>query len=112
MLLPTAPAHIIYSFEHTGVDVTIVLCRRLATDVGRCRDYRLLESVAQFLREGFLRNADAYRAVLGYEVGCQIDGSVKYQGRRTVTAVDYLPRHVGHIADIALQAGIAVDQTD
>ena len=73
-------------------------------------------AVAQLLGEGFLRDAQGDAAVIGYEVGRQIDGSVEYQRRRLgvaiLQAVNELPGYIRDVTDIALQTGVAVDQTD
>ena len=56
VLLPAAPADIVDGIEDAGIDVAVVLCRRFAADVGRCRDNGLLKAVAQLVAERLLRD--------------------------------------------------------
>ena len=80
MLLTTTPADVVDLFDDARVDVAVVLCSWFTTDVGRGRHQRLLETVAEFLREGFLRDADAEAAVFGYQVRSEVDGAVEDDG--------------------------------
>ena len=116
VLLTTRPADIVDRLDDARVDVAVVLGGRLAADVRRRGDQRTLEPVAQLAREGLGGDAQGYRTVVGYQVRSQVDGTVQNEGRRlgaTVLQTVYqLPRHVRHLAHIALQAGIAVHQAD
>ena len=114
VLLTACPAHIVDGLKDAGIDVAIVLGGRLSADVGRGRNDGLLETEAELMREGLVGDADADGTVVGNEIGCQVNGSVENQrgGLVLVHAVDKLPGHVGHIAHIALQTGVAVDETD
>ena len=115
VLLTTAPADVIHSIEDPLVNITVVLCRRLTTDIRRCRYDGLLEPETEFLREGLVRNSDAHAAVLGNQIRSQIDGTVENQRRRLGVAilqsVNELPGHIGDITEIALHTCIRVNQT-
>ena len=117
VLLTTRPAYIVDCLENTRVDITIVLSGRLTTDIGRGRHDSLLETETEFLGEGLVGDADTQTAIVGNEVLCQIDGTVEDECRGlgilgTLQTVNQLPCHIGHVSEIALHAGIAVDQTD
>jgi hypothetical protein len=49
MFLTSAPADVVHLFNDARVDVAVVLCGRFATDVGRARNQRFLETIAEFL---------------------------------------------------------------
>ena len=124
MLLTTTPAHVVHLFDDARVYIAIVLSSRFTTDIGRGADQRLLESVAQLFREGFLRDAQGYASILSNQVWGQVHGTIEnqrcgfYARRRTVgncggfQAINELPGDIGHIAHIALQTGIAIDETN
>ena len=125
MLLTTAPADVVHLFDNAGINVAIVLGSRLATDIGRGRYQCLLEAEAQFLRERLLRDAQGNASILSYQIRGQIDSTIQNEGggfdtrRRTVgnsggilETIDELPGDVGHVADIALQTGVAVHQAN
>ena len=57
-------------------------------------------------------DAYAYGAVLSDEVGGKVDGTVEDEGGGTDGTIDNLPRNIGHLTDIALQSGIAIDKTN
>ena len=52
----------------------------LSADVGACAYDGTLETVAKFLADAFLGNAQAYASVFGNETGCHVDGSVENEG--------------------------------
>ena len=116
MFLTTRPTDIVDRLQDTRINVAVILCSRFTTDIGRGRDNGLLETIAEFLRERLVGNANAYAAILGNEVLCQIDGTIKNErcGLRfgLFQAIDQLPGHIGDVTDIALETGIAVDQAD
>lgn len=112
VLLAPREANVVGLLEDEGVDVAVVLGCGLPADVGGGGHDGLLEAVAELAREGFLGDAYADAAVGGNEVGGQVHGSVEHQRGGLDDAVDELPGHVGHLAHVALQAGVAVDEAD
>lgn len=68
LLVPTALANIVDGIKQLWVYVAVVLCRWHATDIGTRGDDRLLEAVAQLMRELLLGDAHADTPVLGNEV--------------------------------------------
>ena len=116
MLLTARPTDIIDSLQNAGVDVAIVLCSWFSTDIGGGRDNSLLEAVTQLLGERLVGDTDTHTTILGNQIRGQIDGTVKNQcGRFHVTffqTVDELPSHIGHLAEVTLHTGIAVDEAD
>ena len=81
VLLTTRPADIVDGLQDTGIDIAIILGRRFTTDVCRGRDEGLLETIAEFLRKGFIGDANTDTTIFGNKVLCQIDGAVENQCR-------------------------------
>ena len=113
VLLTASPAHIVDGLEDARVDVGVVLGGRLAADVGRGRDDGLLETEAKLFGERLAGDADANGTVVGNKVGGEVYGSVEDEGGGLLRgAVDELPGYLRHVAHVALQTGIAVDEAD
>ena len=55
-------------------------------------------------------DAECHGAVVGDEVGCQVDRPVEDERGRFSGELEQVPRHIGHIAHIALQSCVAVDE--
>ena len=69
VLLPTAPADVVYGFCKSGVNVAIVLCSGLAAEVSRGGYDGFLEAVAQLVRERLVGDAQGDASVVGNQVG-------------------------------------------
>ena len=108
LLIAPALANIVYGLQQTGVDVAEVLCRRIAGDIGRRAHDGFLKTVTQLMAEWLVGDTQSYRAIGSYQIGGQINGIVKYNGRWLVYGVYQLPCHVGHVAHITLQTVVAV----
>ena len=80
VLLTARPAHIVHLLNDTWVNVAIVLGSRLAADIGRGGDQRLLETVAELLGEGLIGDAQGNGAILGNEIGGQVHGTIEDDG--------------------------------
>lgn len=93
-------------------DVGEGLGRGLTADVGRGGDDSLLEAVAELLRERLGGDAESYTTVLCQEIGSEIDSLVENDCSGLGSKVDDVPRHIGDVADIALQASRTIDQAD
>ena len=93
-------------------DVGEGLWRGLAADVGRGADDGLLEAVAELVGEHLGGDAQPHTAVLCQEVGGEAGDAVEDDGRGAGGEVEDVPGHIGHVADVALQASRAVHETD
>ena len=112
VLLTAREAHVVHAVEQLLADVAIVLRGRLATDVGARGDEGFLETIAQLVRERLLRDAQGYRTIGGYEVWREIHRSVEDDGGWFHGQVEQVPCHRRHVADVALEARVAVDKAD
>ena len=115
MLLTTRPTHIIDCLDNPRVNVTVILRCRLTADIRRSRDNRFLKPIAEFFRKRLIGDPDSNTAVLGYQILCQINGSVKYKCGRLPPfseTINELPSHIGHISKVPLHPSVRVYQTD
>ena len=110
MLLPPTPTDVIDGIENALVDITVVLGCRLTADVGGGGYDGFLETVAEFLGEWLVRNADTETSVLCDKILSQVDSTVEDKRRRfrltVFQTVDKLPGHVGHMPEVALHTRI------
>ena len=97
VLLATCPTDVVDTVEQLWIDVTVVLCGWLPADVGTCRYECFLKAVAQLLGERFLSDAQGDAAVLGNQIGRQVDGVVQNDGRRRRAGPTPLPARCARI---------------